>query len=526
MLPLEVTLADMHLSALVPVFIVVGGALVGLLVEAFAPRHARYVGEVTVTVLTIVAAFVVTVRNWAIGKITLSGAGLLAVDGPSYFIWSMLLVFGLLSVLLFAERRVAGGVSAFTAQAATTPGSPAETEALGARQEHTEVFPLALFSLSGMMMFASSNDLIMAFVALEVMSLPLYLLCGLARRRRLLSQEAAMKYFLLGALSSAIFLYGMALIYGYSSTFNLALIRAAIANPVQSVGLLYAGVALIAVGLLFKIGAVPFHNWTPDVYQGAPTPVTAFMAACTKIAAAGALLRVLYVAFGDVLWTWQAVLAVVAVLTMGVGSVLAIVQTDIKRMLAYSSVAHAGFLMTAVAAVAGGPGHQIEGIDSVGAVMFYLAAYGFATLGAFGIVTMVRRQDSEQTTIAHWSGIGRQRPVLGITFAFFLLSFAGIPLTAGFIGKWAVFVAAWRGGFWWLVVVAVVMSLVAAFFYLRVIVVMFFGDPQDDDDPAEIAPASILTWIPVTLGALGTVVLGLFPGPVLDLAMRASAFLH
>ncbi len=241
-----------------------------------------------------------------------------------------------MSFLLFADRTAENGRSAFAPQAAAVPGTAAEQEAIRAGVEHTEVFPLALFALSGMMVFAASSDLITMFVALEILSLPLYLLCGLARRRRLLSQEAALKYFLLGALSSAFFLYGAALLYGYAASFDLGVIDAAIRTGGRSRVCCWPGWRLLGVGLLFKFGAVPFHSWTPDVYAGAPTPVTAFMAACTKIAALGALMRVFYVALGAERWDWQPLMAIVAVATMAVGSVLAITQTDVKRMLAYS----------------------------------------------------------------------------------------------------------------------------------------------------------------------------------------------
>jgi NADH-quinone oxidoreductase subunit N len=212
------------------------------------------------------------------------------------------------------------------------------------------VYPLTMFAVAGMLLFPAANDLLTMFVALEVLSLPLYLLCGLARRRRLLSQEAAMKYFLLGAFSSAFFLFGVAMLYGFSGSVGLGAIAAAASSNVTSSTLLYAGIALLGIGLLFKIGAVPFQAWKPDVYQGAPTPVTALMASCTVVAAFGALLRIFYVAFGQLTWTWRPALWVVAILTMVVGAIIAITQTDVKRLLAYSSIAHAGFILTGVVA--------------------------------------------------------------------------------------------------------------------------------------------------------------------------------
>jgi NADH-quinone oxidoreductase subunit N len=376
-----------------------------------------------------------------------------------------------------------------------------------------------------MMLFLASNDLITMFVSLEILSLPLYLLCGLARRRRLLSQEAALKYFLLGALSSAFFIYGAALLYGYAGSFTLSAIDDAIRNGTQGQGLLLAGMALIGVGLLFKFSAVPFHSWTPDVYAGAPTPVTGFMAACTKIAAVGALMRVFYVGLGADRWDWQPLMAIIAVATMAVGSVLAITQTDVKRMLAYSSIAHAGFMMTAfVGASQAMSGSQSGSLTSISSVMFYLVAYGAATIGAFALVTMVRDASGEATLLNSWVGLGRRAPLAATIFAIFMLSFAGIPLTSGFVGKWAVFAAAWSGGIEWLVVVAVVISVVAAFFYIRVIVLMFFAEPRITE--TSVIRPGWTTLAAVGVGVVATVAFGVFPGPLLALAQQAGEFIR
>jgi NADH-quinone oxidoreductase subunit N len=386
------------------------------------------------------------------------------------------------------------------------------------------VFPLVMFAVGGMMLFASANDFLTMFVALEVFSLPLYLLCGLARRRRLISQEAAMKYFLLGAFSSAFFIYGIALVYGFSGSVHFTDVAQATGSTVGNSNLLLIGMGLIAVGLLFKVSAAPFHAWTPDVYQGAPTAVTAFMAACTKLAAFAALLRVFYVALGGARWEWQPMIWIIAVITMAIGSVIAITQTDVKRMLAYSSIAHAGFLLTAFAGAHQAievAGHQITSLQ---AIMFYLVAYGFTTIGAFAVVTVVRDAAGETNHLSRWAGLGKEAPVIAGVFAFFLLAFAGIPLTSGFTGKWAVFTAAWQGGAWPLVVVAVLMSLVAAFFYVRVIVVMFFSDPFGDGPT--VAVPSILTSSVIALGAVVTLVLGVVPQPVLDLARQAGDFVR
>src|SRR5690606_22903602 len=300
-------------------------------------------------------------------------------------------------------------------------------------------------------------------------SLPLYLLCGLARRRRLLSQEAAMKYFLLGAFSSAFFLFGTALLYGVAGTVEFRGIAEALTRVGGMDTLLLAGTATLGVGLLFKIGAAPFQAWKPDVYQGAPTPVTALMASGTLVAAFGAVLRVFWVALGGLEWDWEPVMWGVAILTMLVGAILAITQKDIKRMLAYSSIAHAGFLLIGVIAV----GDAAQNRTALTGLLFYLAAYGFTTVGAFAVVTLVRDAGGEANHLSRWAGLGKRSPLLAGVFAFFLLAFAGIPLTSGFIGKYAVFAAAGEAGAWPLVVVGVLASAVAAFFYVRVIVLMF-----------------------------------------------------
>jgi NADH-quinone oxidoreductase subunit N len=532
LVPLEITAPTLEYGLLMPFLLLFAGACLGVLVEALVPRTLRRVTQLVLTALTIVAALAVTLLNWAAGRTAVVAVQSLALDGPTYFMWAILLVFGGVSILTFGERR---GGGAFAAQAATVPGSQAERQAIEARVEHTEVFPLALFALAGMLMFPAANDLITMFVALEILSLPLYLLCGLARRRRLLSQEAALKYFLLGALSSAIFLYGVALLYGYAGSFQLAAIDLALQAGTQSPGLLLAGMGLLGVGLLFKFGAVPFHAWTPDVYAGAPTPVTAFMASCTKIAAAGALLRVFYVALGADRWDWQPLMAAVAVATMAVGSVLAITQTDVKRMLAYSSIAHAGFIMTAfVGASQAGSGAPAGALTSVSSVLFYLVAYGAATIGAFALVTMVRDDSGEATLLSSWAGLGRRSPFAAVVFSLFMLSFAGIPLTSGFIGKWTVFAAAWTGGARWLVVVAVVISVVAAYFYLRVIILMWFseptpvqpGQPGSPRGEVSVVRPQIPTIVALAVGVVATVALGVFPGPLLDLAQQAGEFIR
>jgi len=508
---------------LAPVLILFAAAVIGVLVDAFLLRDwRRWRDEIQMGLLigSSVAALVYVVLNARKGLGGTLAMGSIMLDGPTYVAWGSLLVFGMLAVLVFRERRVNGGVTAFASAASSVPGSLEEAEADRVRLEQTEVYPLALFALTGMMVFVAANDLLTLFVALEVFSLPLYLMCGMARRRRLLSQESSLKYFLLGAFSSGIFLFGVALLYAFAGSFRLGDIAGAVAAPQHGRWLLYAGLVLLVVGLLFKVGVVPFHNWTPDVYVGAPTPVTGFMAICTKLAAIVATLRVLYVALGGERWSWQPMLAVLAVLTMAVGAVAGLTQRDVKRMLAYSSIAHAGFLLTAVV---GASQDAARTPTSVSAILFYMVAYGFATIGAFGLVTMVRNEAGEDNSFAAWSGLAKKNPWVAGLMSVFLLSFAGIPLTAGFIGKWAVFAAAWRGGYSWLVVVAVLVSLVAAYFYLRLIVVMFGGTPARNSFVSE---ASGWTWVPVLIGAAATVLLGVLPDSVLSIAAGLGTFLR
>jgi NADH-quinone oxidoreductase subunit N len=515
-----------------PILIVLGVAVVGVLVEAFAPRTKRYVIQVSLSLLGLVAAMVsaVIVFNRLNpgsdkprgGKIAAMGA--LAVDGPALFCWMLVLVLAFLSVLLFAEKRLEGGVLSFAGQAAALPGTDAEREASTKGLEHTEVFPLMMFAVAGMLMFPASNDLLIMFVALEVLSLPLYLLCGLARRRRLLSQEAAMKYFLLGAFSSGFFVYGLALVYGYAGSMGFAQIAEAVAAGGGNEALLLGGIGLMAVGMLFKVSAAPFHSWTPDVYQGAPTSVTAFMAASTKVAAFGALLRLFYVAFGGERTEWIPMIWIVAMLTMVVGSILALTQTDIKRLLAYSSIAHAGFILTgflgirSLTEVVGGS------LTGVSAVLFYLTTYGFTTIAAFALVTVVRDGGGETTSLARWQGLGKESPLVAGLFAFLLLAMAGIPLTSGFTGKWAVFAVALSAGAWPVVIVAVLTSAVAAYFYVKVIVLMFFAEPIGEG-PSVTSP-SILTGTVIAVGVAATLVLGIVPGALIDLLGRVGVFIR
>ncbi|MFD8885995.1 NADH-quinone oxidoreductase subunit NuoN [Streptomyces erythrochromogenes] len=522
-------------AQLAPTLIVVGAAVVGILVEAFVPRKSRYYVQVFLAFAALASAFAAVVGLAAGGygstKAHIAAMGAIAVDGPALFLQGTILLASVVAVFTFAERRLdpaahGNRVDSFAAQAASVPGSDSEKAAVKAGFTTTEVFPLALFAIAGMLIFPAANDLLTLFVALEVFSLPLYLLCAVARRQRLMSQEAAVKYFLLGAFSSAFLLFGIALFYGYAGSVSYAVIADVVDGTITKIDpalagtmgndvLLLMGGALIMTGLLFKVGAVPFHMWTPDVYQGAPTPVTGFMAAATKVAAFGALLRLLYVVLPGLRWDWRPVMWAVAIVTMLAGAVIAVTQTDVKRLLAYSSVAHAGFILAGVIAT------SEEGVQSV---LFYLLAYSFVTIGAFAVVTLVRDAGGEATHLSKWAGLGRRSPLTAAVFAVFLLAFAGIPLTSGFTGKFAVFSAAAEGGAGALVVIGVLSSAIAAFFYIRVIVLMFFSEPKADGPT--VAVPSPLTMTTIAVGVAVTLVLGLAPQYFLELAGQASTFVR
>ncbi|WP_443333833.1 NADH-quinone oxidoreductase subunit NuoN [Streptomyces sp. CB02923] len=533
--PARIPAPKIEYAQLAPALIVLGAAVVGVVLEAFLPRRSRYYAQLLLSVLALAAGFAAVVGLAAGGfgstKAKIAAMGAIAVDGPALFLQGTILLVALVATFTFAERRLdpaAHGrkVDSFAAQAAAVPGGAAEQAAVKAGFTTTEVFPIALFAVGGMLVFPAANDLLTLFIALEVFSLPLYILCALARRQRLLSQEAAVKYFLLGAFSSAFLLFGIALLYGYAGTVTYSgiarvvsdgakQIDPALADTMGNDALLLIGAALVLMGLLFKVGAVPFHMWTPDVYQGAPTPVTGFMAAATKVAAFGALLRLLYVVLPGLRWDWRPVMWGVAIVTMLGGAIVAITQTDIKRLLAYSSIAHAGFILAGVIAT---------NKDGISSVLFYLAAYSFVTLGAFAVVTLVRDAGGEATHLSKWAGLGRRSPLVAAVFAVFLLAFAGIPLTSGFAGKFAVFKAAAESGAGWLVVVGVISSAIAAFFYIRVIVLMFFDEPKADGPT--VAVPSPLTMAAIAVGVAVTLVLGLAPQYFLDLAGQAGVFVR
>ncbi|WP_103063863.1 NADH-quinone oxidoreductase subunit NuoN [Actinomyces qiguomingii] len=506
-------------AGLTPVLIILGAGVISVLAEALVPRAARPFTQTLLSVLAVLGSAVALARRWKV--VVLEGTwqeltGGVVEDPFGVAAQTILLAVGLLAILVMADRTTADD-GAFAAQAADRPGSAEEAESIHAGWIATEMFPLTLFSLGGMMLFPMANDMITLFVALELVSLPLYIMAAMARHRRLLSQEAAMKYFVLGAFSSAFLLMGAALLYGVSASVSYR----EIANAVVRGGLegtdwlSLAGVALVTIGLLFKTAAAPFHAWSPDVYQGAPTPVTGFMAAGVKATAFLALGRFYYVIGVTLYRDMTPLLGAVAILTMVVGTVAGVVQTDVKRMLAYSAIAHAGYMLIAV---------MVPNSVGMSALLLYALTYGVATVGAFGVVTLVRSSHdgipgAEATDLDAFAGLGRRSPWLAGAMTLFMLSFAGIPLTAGFVAKFEVFIVGIAGGATWLVVAAIISSVATAFFYMRLVVLMFFREAEDER--VTVVASMGPTALTIGLAAAVTVLVGVLPQTVA--AMLANA---
>jgi NADH-quinone oxidoreductase subunit N len=374
--------------------------------------------------------------------------------------------------------------------------------------ESGEFYILVLFGAAGMVIMAGANDLIVVFLGLETMSLALYVLAGFFRTE-IQAGEASMKYFLLGAFASGFFLYGIALIYGATASTNLDKIGAAVKVGAGRDPLLLIGFALLLVGFGFKISAVPFHMWTADVYEGAPTSVTAFIATGSKAAAFAALLRLLLEALRPLQGEWTWLFWVLAVLSMTLGNIVAIAQQNLKRMLAYSSIAHVGYMLVGI--VAGG------GLGG-GSVLFYLLVYTFTTAGAFGVILLLERGGEEAVGVGDTAGLATRHPLAALALALFLLSLVGIPPTAGFVGKFYLFGAAVRSGYVWLAVIGVLNSAAAAYYYLRIIVNMYMREPEGT--PAVIMP-SFAGALAVVVALWGVMQLGIFPAPLFDLAQSA-----
>jgi NADH-quinone oxidoreductase subunit N len=475
-------------TMLLPELALVGGAVVLLLMDAAVPRQ-RGIHLAFVTFAALLVSADLAIKQWG--------------EQPNFGLAGMVVQdrFG-----VFARLVILGAAGLATL---ISPGY------LRPRLlDRAEFYALLLLSTAGMTLLAVSSDLVMVFLSIELLSLALYVMAGF-ERGKLEAQEASMKYFLLGAFASAFLLYGIAFVFGGAGTTNLLRLRL-----IGSVGglddfqLVGVAVALLVVGLGFKAAMVPFHMWTPDTYQGAPTPVTAFMAGGTKAAAFAAIVRALDVSLHELRWDWQPPLAFLAVLTLVVASVIAVAQTDLKRMLAYSSISHAGFIAVAVVAASQ---------SGVAAALLDIRVYTAMTVGAFASIMLFREGQHERVHLAKYSGLGVKRPAAAALFAFFLFSLAGIPPTGGFWAKWYVFFAAVRAHYAWLAVVAVAASVVAAFFYVRVAVVMFMQEPPDESDPMELDTSLGLR---VALGVCAAIVVavGISPGYFLSLAERAVSF--
>jgi NADH-quinone oxidoreductase subunit N len=494
--PTSITGVNIAWSALAPVLCLIAGALLLLGVEAVARRKAAPGAYALATSIVAIASMATAAPLWV--RVQDSARGPFSTMGQAL------------------------GVDGFSVFATFTIGAAVVLAALlldnwlrREEMEGPEPYALLLMSASGGVMMASANDLIVMFLGLEILSIAVYILAAM-HLRKITSQEAGVKYFVLGAFSSAFFLYGIAMVYGATGSTNLVTISAYLSTTVLGHnGLLLAGTALMLVGFGFKVAAVPFHFWTPDVYQGAPSPSVAWMASGVKVAGFAGLLRVFYLGLNAYRLDWQPILFVLAAVTMVVGAVLAVVQTDVKRMLAYSSISHAGFILVAVQAA------TEQGAE---AALFYLAAYTAMVAGSFGVVTIVSRKGDIGVQLDDFRGLSRDRPVLALTFALFLFAQAGVPLTSGFFAKFYVITAAIDAGSTWLAVIAMVSAVIAAFLYLRIIVSMYMTSDEELPERREI-PVPFTAGLALALALTVTIGAGLFPGLLSTKAKHATPVL-
>jgi len=472
------------LSATLPLLLLTGWACVLMLLDAFIPAERKDLTAGLAALGIVVALGALAPR---FGQTTEAFGGMLVVDGFASFLDVVFLGSGLLGIALAYDYLKRMGI------------------------ERGEYYSLLLFSICGMMLMGRAADLIIVFLALELLSIPLYVLSGFAVPR-LESEEAALKYFLLGAFATGFVVYGIALTYGALGSTRMEAILATVRSGATPPGLLLVGMGLILIGFGFKVAAVPFHMWTPDVYQGAPSSVTAFMSVGAKAGGFAALLRLLISALPDLAVAWAPAAAWISALTMVWANFAAIAQPNVKRMLAYSSIAHAGYILMALAASASSE----VAPQAASAALFYLAAYAVTNLGAWGVVLSMEKQEGAGLSIDDYAGLGQRRPGLALAMTAFMLSLTGVPPTIGFVGKFFLFRAAIQAGLVWLALIGVITSLVSAYYYLRVVVVMYMrpGEPEARSE----------RWLSAGLGlaALATVVFGILPGPLLALAERAG----
>jgi NADH-quinone oxidoreductase subunit N len=473
-----------NLAKILPLVIVILWACVLLLVDLFIPKDRKVWTPILASIGMLVAIGFSIAQT---GVDTEAFGGMIRVDGFSQFLTILVLGSGLVAVMLSYDYLNRLGI------------------------QRGEYYTLLMFSISGMMLMSMAADLIVIFLALELLSIPLYVLAGFARPRSD-SEEAAIKYFLLGAFASGFLVYGVAIVFGATGYTGLTDIFQAVQGGAVDLTLLAVGAALILVGLGFKVAAVPFHMWTPDVYQGAPSSVTAFMAVGAKVGGFAALMRIFVTSLGALAMDFTAVLWGLAALTMILGNVVAIAQKNIKRMLAYSSIAQAGYILMALV-----PYGQKDVIDdAVAAALLYLIAYAFMNFAAWAVVITMERAEGKGLELSDYAGLGRKYPVLAAIMTVSMLSFTGIPPTLGFIGKFYLFRSVIDGGFIWLAIIGVLTSLVSAYYYLRVVVYMYMqdGEPQAQRD----------NWVYLTAAVtgLGIIVLGIFSLPLLTWAYQAA----
>jgi NADH-quinone oxidoreductase subunit N len=480
-----INVPTLNLLAILPQIVLVVGALALLLLDLVV-RNKRVLAWFSL--LTILATLAVTLF---VRPATPEFQGLALADSLGIFAAVAILIAAGLAVLLALERTVD-----FTRQ----PGP---------------YYALILLATAGMIAMAKGNDFLIIFLGLEIFSLALYILAGF-HRRDARSAEASLKYFLLGAFASGFFLYGMALIYGATGSTNLSQIgmgTAIMSSTLPFAPLLPIGVGMLLVGYGFKVALVPFHQWTPDVYQGAPTSVTAFMSVATKTAAFASLIRVL-ASFTTFDRPWLIALAVIAVLTMTVGNLAALRQNSLKRMLAYSSIAHAGYVLVGLAA------GTAQGAQ---AALYYLLVYTFMNLGAFAVLLAIQRRDENDVTSERIAGLSTRQPGMAVLMAVFMFALIGIPPLAGFFGKLYVFGAAVQAGLTWLAIIAMINSAIAAYYYLRVTVSMFMADPRPAGE--EVPGPGWPVWTTVVITAVGTLLLGLWQWPFIDAVRQAVSTL-
>lgn len=480
---MQTAMQNVNMAAIMPSLVLCCFGMVLLMINVFMPR-GKTAPAAWIGILGLVVTGIVSLSGW--NNPQFGFAGHVALDNfATFFNFTFLIAAGL--TILMSDEYL------------HREGYP-----IG------EFYPLILFATAGAMWMASGTDLMTIFLGLEVMSVALYVLAGMFRNQ-VRSNEAGMKYFLLGAFSTGFLLYGIALLYGVAGTTNVADIGLylsahgkMLANPMT-----IAGMLLLSIGFLFKIAIVPFHNWTPDVYQGAPTPVTAFMSAGPKAAAFAALMRVFILGLAGLQNEWASLLWVLAVLTMTVGNITAIYQTNLKRMLAYSSIAHAGYALVGLVAA------NAIGISGV---LFYMLAYTFMNLGAFAVLILAGKKGEENLTLEGFSGFGFKRPFLGVAMVIFLLAMMGIPPTAGFAGKFYIFAGAVKSGYIWLAVIGVLNSAVSLYFYLRLIVYMYFKDPTEDYGWVTMHTGAVIS---IVIALVGVLYLGILPGKVMEMAKMA-----